>query len=904
MSETLRLWLVLALFGLIAFPLCQALFRRLPDRGYALSKPFGLLLTGYLFWLLNSLRLLPNSNGGVAFVLVLIALASAVFVYRDRTGLRSWTAEHAWYVLGVELLFFAVFAIAVALRAKVGFANITEQPMDLMFVNAATRASRFPPQDPWLSGHTVAYYYFGYLLVAMTGRLAAVPTDVAYNLGLGMIAAMALVGATGLVYNLVQMSESARDGEGGAAAPGAMRRLLSWRPPLFGLAGGLMLVVMGNLAWVFMFTSAYGIGGRAFYDWIDIEGLAPHAARHLWFPSAFFGFFNASRIYPLSSADDARVITEFPMFSFVLGDLHPHVMALPFVLIALALALTLYRSREPLDVVFWLRRPLLLAAAAMIVGALAFLNTWDIATMAFVVVAAAAVRDLALIVRAREGGAPAPAPLPFTQATWNGVIIALILNMIAFVPAVTLGGRAGGGAMPLLIALELVVLARMFYGGWIMELVVQALSFAAPLILLGVVLYLPFYLSFTSQASGIGAVVSNPGITIPSTRLLHLLLFWGPLFALVLPFVFARLLAQRARVTRRMMTLAAIPTAIVVAGWAVVFLFEEAGGSSNLGGSKAGLLAQVRDHGVAGGWAAWFGKDFANNGWLTALFIGALLGAALIALWCEVTARNDGDRTDGDDAAREPVIFALGLIATALLLVLGTEFFFVGDVFHSRMNTVFKLYYQAWTMLAVAGGFALYYLATHWRAIFPGATRYRACWAALVVLMLAGAATYPLGGSANRIHSFSGSLHASAFLSPDEQKAVGWLQGLAQGQDIVIAEAVGNDYTDAARFSAATGVPAVLGWKGHEDQWRGGLCTACAGRFQDVQTLYQTADTNVMASIVKKYRITFVIVGELEKQQYSGPGMAKFQSLPVAFQSGAVTIYRASGLTGEVEAAR
>jgi uncharacterized membrane protein len=891
-SETLRWWLILLLMGTLAFPLCQALFRRLPDRGYALSKPFGLLLTGYLFWLLNSLHLLPNSNGGVTLVLVLIAIGSGIVVYREREAIRAWVVEHGWYVLGVEVLFFVAFAIVVWLRSKVGYANITEQPMDMMYVNAATRASHFPPQDPWLSGHTVAYYYFGYLLVAMTGRLAEVPTDVAYNVGLAMIAAMALVGAAGLVYNLVEMRESASaPATASKAAPA--RSLLNWRPPLFGVAGGLFLVVMGNLTWVFVFLSSYHVGGQTFYDWIDIEGLGPKEARHAWFPSEFFGFFGASRIYPLSQADDAaRVITEFPMFSFVLGDLHPHVMALPFVLIAVALALTLYRSPEPLDLAFWLQRPLALVAAAMIVGGLAFLNTWDIATMAFVVVAAATLKDGMLIWRARDAGAPPPGATAFTQTMWNVVIVALIVNMVLFVLATTLAGPAGAGVMALVVVLELIVLARAYFGGWTAELAVQALSFAVPLIVLGVVLYLPFYLSFTSQANGIGAVVStpgNPGITIPATKPLHLLIFWGPLFALALPLVGARLMAARERVTGRIMAFAAVPTVLVVVGWVIVFLFEHARGSANLGGGHTGLFTQIADRG---------------NGWITALFLGALLAAALIALWCEVTARRDdgGGERDGE---REPVIFALGLISTALLLVLGTEFFFVGDVFHSRMNTVFKLYYQAWMMLAVAGGFAVYYLTSRWRATFPGALWYRAGWGALAVVVLLGAATYPLGGWANRIHTFQGDFHASRFLSPDEQNAVAWLQGIAQGQDVVIAEAVGNDYDAAvARFATASGVPTVLGWQGHEDQWRGGRCAACAGRFADVNTLYQTSDANVMTDIARKYKITFVIVGDLERQQYGGPGLEKFASLPVAFQSGAVTIYRMTGLTGEVEAAR
>src|SRR3974377_1890917 len=84
MSETLRWWLVLQVIGMVQLPLCLAFLRRLPDRGDALSKPFGVLLLGYVFWMLNSLRILPNSNSGVIAALVFLAAISAAFAYRER----------------------------------------------------------------------------------------------------------------------------------------------------------------------------------------------------------------------------------------------------------------------------------------------------------------------------------------------------------------------------------------------------------------------------------------------------------------------------------------------------------------------------------------------------------------------------------------------------------------------------------------------------------------------------------------------------------------------------------------------------------------------------------------------------------------------------------------------------
>ncbi len=683
MNETLRWWLVLQVIGVASLPLCFAFFRRLPDRGYALSKPFGLLLLGYVFWLLNSMRVLPNSSAGIIFTLILLAALSAAFAYRQRDELAGWLTDHWQYIIGVEALFFAVFAVAVFLRSQVGQISGTEQPMDLMFVSATTHASHFPPKDPWLSGHTVAYYYFGYLMVAMTGRLAGVPTDVAYNIGIAMIATMALVGAAGLVYNLVQMRETALEPRPADDAPPVTKRL-PWRAPVFGLAGGLMLVVMGNLVWVFQFASSIGWGGPRFYDWVDVSGLTANELKHDWYPARFFAFFDASRVYRLNDAD-FRAITEFPMFSFLLGDLHPHVMALPFVLLAVAAALTFYRSREPLDITFWLRRPAALVAAAIVVGGLSFINTWDIVTMAFVVVAAAFVSN-------------------YTR-----------------VRAITA------------------------------DLFVQIVSFAVPLLLLAVLLYLPFLISIwgNSQADGIGAVVSNKDITVPGTRPFHLFLFWGPLFAVVIPFIGARLLAARERITSRAAAIAAAPGVLVVVVWLVLFAFEKTTGSGHLGNQAGGLGTQIADRGT---------------GWITDAFLLVALPAALLALWLELT--NAKGRSE-----REAVVFALVLASTALLLILGTEFFYVGDVFNSRMNTVFKLYYQAWLLLAVAAGFSLYYATSTWQLRVPGETAYRTVWQLAVAVVLVGAALYPLGGTFNRLRPYS----------PDGTRATG--SGALQGLD-------------------------------------------------------------------------------------------------------------------------
>jgi uncharacterized membrane protein len=167
MSEAIRWWLVLQLAGAATLPLCLLAFARLPDRGYALSKPFALIVLGFTFWFFSSdnfIAVLPNSAGGILGALFVLAAISVVAAYLRADELIGWAREHWLYIAGVELMLLIVFAVAVALRSVVGQIAGTEQPMDLMFLNSTIRAEHFPPEDPWLSGHTVAYYYFGYLI--------------------------------------------------------------------------------------------------------------------------------------------------------------------------------------------------------------------------------------------------------------------------------------------------------------------------------------------------------------------------------------------------------------------------------------------------------------------------------------------------------------------------------------------------------------------------------------------------------------------------------------------------------------------------------------------------------------------------------------------------------------------
>ena len=217
MSETLVWWLMMQVVALASLPLCLVLFRRLPDRGYALSKAFALLILGYVFWILVIIGL-PNTTVVIGWVLALLFLASGYLFWRRKDELLAFVREHWWLIGATEVLFFVAFITAAFLRSYVPDIGGTEKPMDFMFLNAVTRADSFPPADAWLAGENVSYYYFGYLLVSIMTRLSGLETSIGFNLGLAMIVALAVTAAFSLVYNLAAPREE-RQSEAGPGTP-------------------------------------------------------------------------------------------------------------------------------------------------------------------------------------------------------------------------------------------------------------------------------------------------------------------------------------------------------------------------------------------------------------------------------------------------------------------------------------------------------------------------------------------------------------------------------------------------------------------------------------------------------------------------------------------------------------
>jgi len=173
----------------------------------------------------------------------------------------------------------------------------------------------------------------------------------------------------------------------------------------------------------------------------------------------------------------------------------------------------------------------------------------------------------------------------------------------------------------------------------------------------------------------------------------------------------------------------------------------------------------------------------------------------------------------------------------------------------------------------------------------------RGAWAAVAGLLVAGALLYPLGATLSRTAGLSRedrTLDGTAYLatspSGPELGLVLWLQRNADPGDRLV-EAVGGQYSAAGRLSAATGVPTVLGWPGHERQW-GRDGEELAKRHAAVDRVYTTESLEEALTILQQYDVTYVAVGTVERATYPVEGLAKFESLQPVAGAGNAMLYR------------
>ena len=378
-------WLILTGLSWLAFPWMTALFPALRDRGYGLARMLSLLVWAYPAWLLASLRWVRHTPLLLWLSALLWVIATIWFVRRRWEPFRDFLRQRWPELLRIEIIFAVLYLGWVLVRYNnPDFYHLVtggEKPMDLAYLNAVIRSSWFPPFDPWFAGGEMNYYYFGFVLIGSLIKASGIMPSIAYNLAVPTLLAMTGVGAYTLASNLAAVGDTPENVRRGRRA---------------GLWAVALVVLLGNLGQIQLLLKGLAeVGNVQFESLIPGYQLLVSAAAGFWkvvvqgqtlpFRPEWW-YWNATRIIPPGPGEVAGPINEFPLFTFLYGDLHAHAIAVPLTQIALGIALQWgLRSVRAMTArkSFWafLREALpLTALAGLTAGALQATNTWDYPT--------------------------------------------------------------------------------------------------------------------------------------------------------------------------------------------------------------------------------------------------------------------------------------------------------------------------------------------------------------------------------------------------------------------------------------------------------------------------------------------------------------------------------------------
>ncbi len=749
-------WLAVEMLGLVALPLTLLLFQGLTDGGYILSKTLGFLVVAYLVWLAASLRLFTNSLPTILGASLLLGSLSLFIFLRRRKEVSAHLNSRKGVIFFSEALFTSAFLLFVGIRALnpdlwqpwMG----GEKPMEFAYLNAMVKSPYFPPYDPYFAGGYINYYYYGLHLVSILIKVTGIVPRVAFNLAIPTLFALTVSNAFSLGYNLT-------------------------RRYLWGVVAPLFLAIMGNLDGLVQIGERLGELGRLEFSSLipGVEGLVraiPGLRQLLLGRGALtpFDYWRSTRVIPFT-------INEFPFFSFLFADLHPHMIGIPFTILLLALVFVL-RKRSEQDSLFSLDSLLLVLLLGLSLGGVAVINTWDLPTYFLIILGA-------FLLRARAHG-----------------------------------------------------------GRWA---IAKALSASLGIVVIGLLLYLPFFIYYQPLHVGLGLVRRR-------TEIEPFLTIWGFFLFLGGSYLFLTVVQRLGRnAFLAFGLLGPFSLLLLIMGKAVLaILFPLV--------ILSGLLVLKGEYQPE--------RRFAHL--LFFLGLGILLG-------CEVVYMQD--------------------------FLQGGEYY--------RMNTIFKFYIQAWVLLSVAGAAVLPQLWWHlrWRRLWQGA--FLALFLASSIYTVFGTQVrvrdrFP--GAKPPLGTLDGLafMTVGRYTWPDESnpielrydyEAIQWFLANVEGTPVV-AEAPLPYYREGGlKVASYTGLPTLVG--AHQNEQRYGWMVA--QREAEAHSLYESTDLEETKALMEELHISYIYVGQLERTVYPAQSLAKFDVLSeegyleLAYENPKVRVYKVRG---------
>lgn len=320
-------WFLLSLIGIVNIPLCWFFFKKFSDIGYGFAKTIGIVAISYIIFLASTLHILKFNGLSLYFIFGLLSCLNLSIFLKNKDELLTSIRKNFKVILFQEILFASGLLLWSYVRAHQPDINGLEKFMDYGFINSILRSQYLPPADMWYTGSPINYYWFGHLVTAVLTKLTNIPVAVVYNLMLATILGLTATGAFSISSTLAK-----------ALKPKINKRAIF----AAGILSAILLTFAGNFH-----TPIYVI---------------KKGADKYWYP-------DATRFIGYNPETNDKTIHEFPIYSFVVSDLHPHLLNLPFVLLFLGFLLRIvtkktfsYKDLFPLG---------------FLLGIFFMTNTWD-----------------------------------------------------------------------------------------------------------------------------------------------------------------------------------------------------------------------------------------------------------------------------------------------------------------------------------------------------------------------------------------------------------------------------------------------------------------------------------------------------------------------------------------------
>jgi YYY domain-containing protein len=369
-----RFWAVLFLIGSVAYPLTRKLFKGWWDNGYLFSKSFGLVLISYLVWLGASLHVFPFVNSSIYLSMAIIFGIGILFgvlknnfqridgrgrIENNYGRLNLISAISIRLInkikldkIGIlfleELFFFLAFLFWSYVKGHEASIHGLEKFMDFGFAKSILNSTYFPPQDMWYAGSTINYYYFGHYIMALLSRLSFIDLRYVFNLTLASLFAFTFTMSFSIGYQLIYIYVKKLIN----VSQFDRINISDWKIVVWSLIGGFvtayLVTLAGNMQTIYAYTKGYtGENVKPFWQLLwridELPNKLSEGMNTYWYA-------NATRFIPYT-------IHEFPSYSFVVSDVHGHVMSLPFVLLAIAFLIQIFgrtRKNQEDNSIHWL----------------------------------------------------------------------------------------------------------------------------------------------------------------------------------------------------------------------------------------------------------------------------------------------------------------------------------------------------------------------------------------------------------------------------------------------------------------------------------------------------------------------------------------------------------------------